>query len=59
VYEKFNHYDNEFDQTSEWIYDLVGDRLKQIVNGIITTYNYDVNDRLFCRIYYGIRSWTY
>jgi RHS repeat-associated protein len=46
VYEKFDHYDDEFDQTSEWIYDLVGNRLKQTVNGTIITYNYDVNDRL-------------
>jgi YD repeat-containing protein len=46
VYEKFDHYNDEFDQTSEWIYDLVGNRLKQTVNGTITTYNYDVNDRL-------------
>jgi RHS repeat-associated protein len=46
IYEKFDHYNDEFDQTSEWIYDLVGNRLKQIINGTITTYNYDVNDRL-------------
>jgi RHS repeat-associated protein len=46
IYEKFDHYNDEFDQTSDWIYDLVGNRLKQTVNGTITTYNYDINDRL-------------
>jgi RHS repeat-associated protein len=46
IYEKFDHYNDEFDQTSEWLYDLVGNRLKQTINGTITTYNYDVNDRL-------------
>jgi YD repeat-containing protein len=28
IYEKFDHYNDEFDQTSEWLYDLVGNRLK-------------------------------
>jgi RHS repeat-associated protein len=51
IYEKFDHYDDEFDQTSEWIYDLVGNRLKQTVNGAITTYNFDVNDRLLQEIF--------
>ncbi|GHT40451.1 hypothetical protein FACS189443_0830 [Planctomycetales bacterium] len=46
VSEKFDHYNDEFDQTSEWLYDLVGNRLKQTVNGTETTYEYDVNDRL-------------
>jgi RHS repeat-associated protein len=46
IYEKFDHYNDEFDQTSEWIYDLVGNRLKQTINDTITTYNYDINDRL-------------
>jgi RHS repeat-associated protein len=46
IYEKFDHYNDEFDQTSEWIYDLVGNRLKQSINGKVTTYDYDVNDRL-------------
>ncbi|MDR2441721.1 MAG: hypothetical protein LBE12_20355, partial [Planctomycetaceae bacterium] len=50
LYEKFDHYNDEFDQTSEWLYDLVGNRLKQTVNGTITTYNYDVNDRLLNEI---------
>jgi RHS repeat-associated protein len=46
IYEKFDHYDDDFDQTSEWLYDLVGNRLKQTINDTVTTYNYDVNDRL-------------
>jgi YD repeat-containing protein len=46
IYENFDHYDDEFDQTSEWIYNLVGNRLKQTVNDTVTTYNYDTNDRL-------------
>ena len=46
TYEKFDHYDDRYDQTSEWLYDLVGNRLKQTVNGIDTLYDYDVNDRL-------------
>jgi RHS repeat-associated protein len=50
IYEKFDHYDDEFDQTSEWLYDLVGNRLRQTVNNKVTTYNYDANDRLLQEI---------
>jgi RHS repeat-associated protein len=50
IYEKFDHYDDEFDQTSEWLYDLVGNRLRQTVNSKVTTYNYDANDRLLQEI---------
>jgi RHS repeat-associated protein len=46
IREVFDHYDDNFDQTSEWIYDLVGNRLKQTINGKETQYNYDANDRL-------------
>jgi RHS repeat-associated protein len=46
IREVFDYYDDNFDQTSEWIYDLVGNRFKQTVNGKDTTYNYDANDRL-------------
>jgi RHS repeat-associated protein len=46
IKEVFDHYDDNFDQTSDWIYDLVGNRLKQTINGKDTTYNYDSNDRL-------------
>jgi RHS repeat-associated protein len=46
IYEKFDHYNDDFDQTSEWLYDLVGNRLKQVVNGTETAYSYDSNDRL-------------
>jgi RHS repeat-associated protein len=53
IYEKFDHYDDAFDQTSEWIYDLVGNRLRQTVDkgndgtvDEVTKYSYDKNDRL-------------
>jgi RHS repeat-associated protein len=53
IYEKFDHYDDAFDQTSEWIYDLVGNRLRQTVDkgndgtvDNVTKYTYDKNDRL-------------
>ncbi|MGL6196750.1 MAG: RHS repeat domain-containing protein, partial [Thermoguttaceae bacterium] len=53
VKEKFDHYNDEFDQTSEWVYDLVGNRLRQTIDkgndGSIdetTNYSYDSNDRL-------------
>jgi RHS repeat-associated protein len=53
IREVFDHYDDALDQTSEWIYDLVGNRtLQKLDKGndkifdAITTYNYDVNDRL-------------
>jgi len=49
----FNHYDNAFDQTEHFVYDLVGNRLSQTLdkgnNSSIeetTTYTYDANDRL-------------
>ena len=28
IKEIFDHYDDEFDQTQEWVYDLVGNRLE-------------------------------
>ncbi|MGL6195673.1 MAG: RHS repeat-associated core domain-containing protein [Thermoguttaceae bacterium] len=53
VREAFDHYNDEFDQTSEWVYDLVGNRLRQTIDkgndGTIdetTNYSYDSNDRL-------------
>ena len=51
IREVFDHYDDAFDQTSDWIYDLVGNRLQQTVNGNVTTYDYDVNDRLLYEIF--------
>ncbi len=50
IFEVFEHYDDAFDQTSDWIYDLVGNRLQQTINGKVTTYDYDVNDRLLTDI---------
>jgi RHS repeat-associated protein len=50
IKEVFDHYDDNFDQTSEWIYDLVGNRLKQTVNGKDTICDYDSNDRLLNEI---------
>jgi RHS repeat-associated protein len=50
IYEEFDHYDDEYDQTSEWLYDLVGNRLQQTVNGKYTLYDYDANDRLLTEI---------
>jgi YD repeat-containing protein len=46
IKEVFDHYDDNFNQTSDWIYDLVGNCLKQTVNGKNTIYEYDANDRL-------------
>lgn len=51
IREVFDHYDDAFDQTSDWIYDLVGNRLQQTVNGKITAYGYDENDRLLREIF--------
>jgi RHS repeat-associated protein len=50
IREVFDHYDDNFDQTSEWIYDLVGNRLKQTINGKETSYNHDANDRLLTEV---------
>jgi RHS repeat-associated protein len=50
IYEEFDHYDDEYDQTSEWLYDLVGNRLMQTINGRDTLYDYDANDRLLTEI---------
>jgi RHS repeat-associated protein len=58
IYEKFDHYNDDFDQTSEWLYDLVGNRLKQVVNGTETAYTYDANDRLLNEVT-GIKSTLY
>ena len=52
IREVFDHYDDEFDQTQEWDYDLVGNRLEQRLDkgndgwDAIISYEYDVNDRL-------------
>jgi hypothetical protein len=50
----FDHYDDMLDQTQEWEYDLVGNRLLQKLDmgndDIFDTtmaYSYDINDRLF------------
>jgi hypothetical protein len=60
IREVFDHYDDNFDQTQEWEYDLVGNRLSQKLdkgnNGIfdaITKYSYDVNDRLIDELFDG------
>ncbi len=50
VEEIFDHYNDDFDQTSSWVYDVVGNRLQQTVNGVSTIYTYDVNDRLTLEI---------
>ncbi len=34
------------DRTSDFTYDAVGNRLTQDVDGVVTTYSYDMNDRL-------------
>lgn len=44
--EYFDHYLDENDQISEWVYDLAGNRIRQSVNGSDTSYLYDTNDRL-------------
>ncbi|MDR2754562.1 MAG: hypothetical protein LBC20_02540, partial [Planctomycetaceae bacterium] len=52
IQEVFNHYDGTLAQTQEWEYDLVGNRtLQKLDKGndgfdTITSYTYDVNDRL-------------
>jgi RHS repeat-associated protein len=58
IREVFDHYDNSLDQTQEWEYDLVGNRLRQTLNRgndvsveEVTTYRYDVNDRLLEEIF--------
>ncbi len=58
IQEIFDHYDDNFDQTSEWIYDLVGNRLQQTVNGVVTDYDYDANDRLLHEIL-GVKETFY
>jgi RHS repeat-associated protein len=58
IKEVFDHYDDTFDQTSEWIYDLVGNRLKQTINGNETIYDYDSNDRLLTEIS-GLKKTVY
>jgi YD repeat-containing protein len=57
IREVFNHYDDLFDQTQEWEYDLVGNRtLQKLDKGNdniwdeIISYNYDINDRIIDEI---------
>ncbi|MDR0611015.1 MAG: hypothetical protein LBG58_12955, partial [Planctomycetaceae bacterium] len=58
IREVFDHYDDTLDQTQEWEYDLVGNRLSQKLDKgndniweAFTTYEYDVNDRLLTEIF--------
>lgn len=51
IAEIFDHFSDENDQSSQWEYDAVGNRLKQIVEKkiggmTVTNYTYDANDRL-------------
>ena len=57
IQEVFDHYDDNFDQTLAWTYDNVGNRMSQNLDkgndGIfdeLTSYAYDVNDRLLSEI---------
>lgn len=57
IQEVFDHYDDDFDQTLDWTYDNVGNRMSQNLDkgndGIfdeITSYAYDVIDRLLSEI---------
>jgi RHS repeat-associated protein len=53
IYEKFDHYNDDFDQTLLWEYDLVSNRTTQKLDkgndgtiDEVTKYTYDQNDRL-------------
>jgi len=66
VREKFDHYDDAFDQTLEFAYDLVGNRLSQTVDkgndGVIDqvfAYHYDANDRLLEEFFDGQNDGTF
>jgi len=66
VREKFDHFDDAFDQALEFAYDLVGNRLSQKVDkgndGIIDqvfAYHYDANDRLLEEFFDGQNDGTF
>ncbi len=66
VREVFDHYDDQFDQTLEWTYDSVGNRLTQNLDkgndsviDEVTRYYYDANDRLIDELFDGQNDGTF
>ena len=58
IREVFDHYDDQFDQTLDWTYDSVGNRLTQNLDkgndsviDEVTRYYYDANDRLIDELF--------
>lgn len=66
IREVFDHYDDQFDQTLEWNYDDVGNRLAQNLDkgndsvfDEVTRYSYDANDRFIDELFDGQNDDTF